>query len=88
MKNSIYIPPTIPFTSDVLDENSNIILFCSTTEVGLRNAKLGIEGTGEENSIHVEPPELRNENPPEADKGVTGSTKIEENDDLHVNVGD
>jgi hypothetical protein len=36
----------------------------------------------------MEPPVLRNENPLGAEKGVTGSTKMEENDDLHVNVGD
>jgi hypothetical protein len=71
----------------VLDENSNIRLFCSA-ELGLRNAKLGIEETGEENSKPMEPPVLRNENPLGAEKGVTGSTKMEENDDLHVNVGD
>lgn len=69
-------------------ETSNIQFSCSTTDLGLRNAKLGIEGKGEENSKSMEPPELRNENPPETEKGVTGSTKMEENEDLHVNVGE
>lgn len=72
----------------MLAEHSNLQLFCSTTELGLRNEKLSIEGTGEQNSKSGESPALLNENPPETRHGVTGSTKKEENDDLHVNVGD
>lgn len=52
-------------------------------------AKLGIDGTGEQNSKLLELPQLRKENPPkEVGQGVDGSTRKEENDDLHDNTGD
>lgn len=64
--------------------------FSTTEPGGLKNAKLGIDGTGEENSvpIPIESPLLRNENPPDAKQGVDGSTRNEEKDDLHVTAGD
>ena len=71
----------------MLVEKSNLQLSCSTTELGLKNAKLGIEGTGEENS-KVSELLLRKENPPDAKQGVDGSTKKEQNDVLHVSAGD
>lgn len=72
----------------MLAENSNAQLPCSIAEPGLKNAKLGIEGTGEENSSTLESPLLQKENPPAAGQGVDGSARKEEKDDLHVNVGD
>lgn len=65
-------------------------LAISTVEPGLKNAKLGSEGTGEEVSapMPIELPQLRNENPPDAKQGVNGSARKEEKDDLHVNAGD
>jgi hypothetical protein len=61
---------------------------CSIAEPGLKNAKLGIEGTGEENSKALESSLLRKENPADAVQGVDGSAIKVEKDDLHVNVGD
>lgn len=72
----------------MLVENSNAQLPCSITEPGLKNAKLGIEGMGEENSKALESPMLQKENPPDAVRGVDGSAMKVEKDDLHVNVGD
>ena len=72
----------------MLAENSNEQLPSSTIELGLKNAKLGIEETGEENSRQLETPLLRNDSPPDAKQGVDGSTRKGEKDDLHVNVGD
>ncbi|KAH0988726.1 hypothetical protein GBA52_000209 [Prunus armeniaca] len=42
-------------------ENSNAQLLSSTQEPGMKNAKLGIEGTGEENYKPLESPLLQNE---------------------------
>ena len=69
---------------------SALQLAISTVEPGLKNAKLGSEGTGEEVSapMPMELPQLRNENPPDAKQGVDGSARKEEKDDLHVNAGD
>jgi len=72
----------------MLAEHSNLQLLCSTTGEGLRNEKLSMEGIGEENSKPEESPTLLNENPADSTHGVTGSSKKEENDDLHVKVGD
>ena len=72
----------------MLVENSKAQLPCSIAEPGLKNAKLGIEGMGEENSKSLESPMLRKENPPDAVRGVDGSAMKVEKDDLHVNVGD
>lgn len=79
--------PWIASTLGMLVENSNAQLPCSITEPGLKNAKLGIEGTGEENSKALESL-LRKEKPPDAKQDGDGSTRKEEKDDLHVNVGD
>lgn len=72
----------------MLAENSNEQRPSSTTELGLKNAKLGIEETGEVNSKQLETPLLPNDNPLDAKQGVDGSTRKGENDDLQVNVGD
>lgn len=72
----------------MLAENSNAQLLSSTKEPGLKNAKLGIEGTGEENSKPLESPLPQNENPLDAMHGVNGSAMKEEKDDLQVNAGD
>lgn len=52
---------------------------------GLKNAKLGIEGTGDENSKVLGSSVLPKENPPDAKQGVDGSNPKEVKDDLHVN---
>jgi len=72
----------------MLAEHSNLQLLCSTAGEGLRNEKLSMEGIGEENSKPEDSPTLLNENPADGRHGVTGSSKKEENDDLHVKVGD
>lgn len=53
-----------------------------------KNEKLGIEGTGEVNSKVLELLGLQKENLADAEQGVEGSTKKDENDVLHVNAGD
>lgn len=40
------------------------------------------------NSSVFDPPLLRKENTPDPKQGVDGSTRKEENEDLHVNTGD
>lgn len=60
-------------------------------EPGPKNAKLGIERTGEEEisePMPIESPLLRKENPPDAKQGVDGSARKEEKDDLQVNEDD
>lgn len=61
---------------------------CTDSEPGLKNAKLGIEEIGVANSSVFDPPLLRKENTPDPKQGVDGSTRKEENEDLHVNTGD
>lgn len=75
-------------TLDMLAANSNAQLPSSTNELGLKNEKLGIEGTGDENSKPLESSFPGNENPLEAKQGVNGSAMREEKDDLQVNAGD
>ena len=72
----------------MLAENSNEQLLSSTIVLGLKNAKLGIEETGEENSRQLETPLLLNDNRPDAKQGVDGSARKGDKEDLHVNVGD
>lgn len=74
----------------MLAESSTAQLAFLTTEPGLKNAKLGIDGIGEQISVPIpmESPLPRNENPSDAKQGVDGSTRKEEKDDLHVNAGD
>lgn len=71
----------------MLAEKSNAQLLSSTKEPGLKNSKLGIEGTSEENSKPLESPLLQNENPLDAMHGGNGSAMKEEKDDLQVNAG-
>ena len=52
---------------------------------GLMNAKLGIEGTGVENSRVLGSSVLPKENPPNAKQDVDGCNPKEVKDDAHVN---
>ena len=67
---------------------SNESFDCSTAELGLRKVKLGIEGTGDENSGWLDSWQLPKEKPSGTEQGVPLSTRKEENDDLHVNAGE
>lgn len=58
------------------------------TVTGLKNAKLGIEDIGVENTKASESSALRKENPAETSEGVDGSAMKDENDALHVYAGD
>lgn len=61
---------------------------CSTTESELKNVKLGKERTGAGISKEFDPPQLSNENSVDSHPCIeVGVTMKEENDDLHVNVG-
>lgn len=60
---------------------------CTDSELGLKNAKLGIEEIGVENSRVFDPSLLWKENPPDAKQGVDGSARKEENEDLQVKAG-
>lgn len=84
-----HIPSRIEPFPDTWDRGRSSAVTSSLNGSGLKKAKLGIDGTGEQNSKLLELPQLRKENPPkEPGQGVDGSTRKEENDDLHDNAGD
>lgn len=73
---------------DILVVNLNDISPCATEELGLKKVKLGIDGTGEENSAAFGSQQLLKEKPPVAGQRLLLPTRKVEKDDLHVNAGD
>lgn len=60
----------------------------SAGKPGLKKAKLGMVYKGEAISSAIDPSHPLNDNTPGKEKGVDGSTRNAEKEDLQVNVGD